>query len=75
MRLPPDRVAFFLLAQERGGIVKEVRRTKPGGFDVAQGLCTDVCAQMSRDRHSPGWVLGVYPSEEDDNIGMLEFEL
>ena len=46
-------------------MVEEVRRAEPEEFDAAWRLYADVCGQMPRDRYTPGWVLGVYPSEAD----------
>ena len=45
--------------------MEDIRRAEPEEFDVAWGLYADVCAQMPRDRYTPGWALGVYPSEAD----------
>ena len=53
------------MPQKRGTIVEEIRRAEPGDFDAAWGLYADVCGQMPSDRYTPGWVLGVYPSEAD----------
>ena len=46
-------------------MVEEIRRAQLEEFDAAWGLYADVCGQMPRDRYTPGWVLGVYPSERD----------
>lgn len=46
-------------------MLEEIRRAEPGEFDAAWGLYADVCGQMPRDRYTPGWVLGTYPSEAD----------
>ena len=56
---------FFHIDAEERGIVEKIRRAEPEEFDVVWGLYADVCAQMPRDRYTPGWVLGVYPSEAD----------
>ena len=45
--------------------MEDIRRAEPEEFDVAWSFYADVCAQMPRDRYTPGWVLGVYPTEED----------
>ena len=62
-------------------MVEEIRRAEPGEFDSAWGLYADVCGQMSRDRYTPGWVLGVYPSDSSTRcliaiaVEMFELEL
>ena len=45
--------------------MEEIRKAVPGEFDTAWGLYAEVCGHMPRDRYTPGWVLGVYPSDED----------
>ena len=45
--------------------MEEIRKAEPGEFDMAWGLYSDVCGRMPDDRYSPGWMLGVYPSEAD----------
>ena len=45
--------------------MEEIREAEPEEFDMVWDLYADVCARMPSDRCTPGWVLGVYPSEAD----------
>ena len=37
----------------------------PADFDAVWQLYVDVCSHMSLDVYDPGWILGVFPCEED----------
>lgn len=46
-------------------MLDSITQATPADFDAVWQLYVDVCTHMPLDTYDPGWILGIFPCEED----------